>query len=277
MKEAEAGPIENHREREEKGVIVYPVYSRRSGGLSIGVNLFVDKKKCNFNCPYCEVFDFKNKSVFSLLDLKEQLLYAFQKAEETGVSVKDVCFSGNGEPTLSPYFIQALNLVIDIRKTLNSSAKIVVITNGTGFLNRSVFMEIKDVSANVELFDVWVKIDAGCEDWYKKMNNSNVEYRDLISGVKLFAELRPFTIQTMHCAYKGEAPPQDEIQNWINLVCGLVKTGNARKIQIYGKARSSPQDPLCEPLPLESLQARAALLKDALKKQGSQTPALVYE
>jgi histidinol dehydrogenase len=51
-------PVENHRER-EKGIIVYPVYSRRSGGLSVGINLFPDKKQCPFDCPYCEVFRFQ--------------------------------------------------------------------------------------------------------------------------------------------------------------------------------------------------------------------------
>ncbi|MHC4997174.1 MAG: radical SAM protein, partial [Planctomycetota bacterium] len=33
---------------------VYPVLSRRSGGLSIGVNLNIDKV-CNFHCVYCQV------------------------------------------------------------------------------------------------------------------------------------------------------------------------------------------------------------------------------
>src|SRR5574344_919180 len=32
----------------------YPVISRRSGGVSLGVNLNPDKR-CNFNCVYCEV------------------------------------------------------------------------------------------------------------------------------------------------------------------------------------------------------------------------------
>ena len=35
-------------------IFVYPVISRRSQGLSIGVNLNPDKR-CNFDCVYCEV------------------------------------------------------------------------------------------------------------------------------------------------------------------------------------------------------------------------------
>jgi sulfatase maturation enzyme AslB (radical SAM superfamily) len=33
---------------------VYPVISRRSAGLSIGINLSLDRI-CNFNCVYCQV------------------------------------------------------------------------------------------------------------------------------------------------------------------------------------------------------------------------------
>ena len=38
--------------------LIYPVVSRRSGGLSLGVDLFPDRKTCNFDCPYCEIFPF---------------------------------------------------------------------------------------------------------------------------------------------------------------------------------------------------------------------------
>ncbi len=33
---------------------VYPVLSRRSGGISVGINLNPDKV-CNFDCVYCQV------------------------------------------------------------------------------------------------------------------------------------------------------------------------------------------------------------------------------
>jgi histidinol dehydrogenase len=57
-------PVENHRSR-EAGCLVYPVYSRRSRGLSLGINLFPDRKVCSFDCPYCEVFPFETGFRFS--------------------------------------------------------------------------------------------------------------------------------------------------------------------------------------------------------------------
>src|SRR6266566_1592853 len=35
-------------------VYVYPVLARRSGGISVGINLNPDKA-CNFDCIYCQV------------------------------------------------------------------------------------------------------------------------------------------------------------------------------------------------------------------------------
>src|SRR5688500_20090179 len=48
-------PLHAHPERSfEANRFVYPVLSRRSGGISIGVNLNPDKI-CNFDCIYCQV------------------------------------------------------------------------------------------------------------------------------------------------------------------------------------------------------------------------------
>ena len=44
----------NHPREFADFVYAYPVVSRRSGGVSIGVNLNLDKF-CNFDCPYCQV------------------------------------------------------------------------------------------------------------------------------------------------------------------------------------------------------------------------------
>src|SRR5438477_10214734 len=50
-----APPLMVRHERTFEGNrFVYPVLSRRSGGLSVGVNLNPDKI-CNFDCIYCQV------------------------------------------------------------------------------------------------------------------------------------------------------------------------------------------------------------------------------
>src|SRR3990172_1276810 len=44
----------DHARLFERNRFVYPVLSRRSGGISVGVNLNPDKV-CNFDCIYCQV------------------------------------------------------------------------------------------------------------------------------------------------------------------------------------------------------------------------------
>ena len=264
-------PIENHRER-EKGVLVYPVYSRRSGGLSVGINFFPDQKYCPFDCPYCEVFPFSSNAVFSIEQLENDLRSVIADAEERNIPVMDICFSGNGEPSLSPDFPEALRLAGRVRNELAPSAKLVLITNGAGLLDQNTFSLLRDAAApfqkgeNSLALDIWLKFDAGTTQWYQLINRSGIPHEKLIAKIKEFAALAPFTVQTMLCSIDGEAPPEKEAKAWEKLLRELaaIAAGKIRKIQIYGKARPSPDDPKAQALPITYLEKRAASLKQAL-------------
>jgi len=258
-------PIQNHRRR-EKGVLVYPVYSRRSGGLSVGINLFPGQKSCSFDCPYCEVFPFSTKAVFSIEQLEDDLRAVIADAGKRNIPIKDICFSGNGEPSLSPDFPQALELADRIRGELAPSAKLVLITNGAGLLDQKIFSLLVESAANTLTLDIWLKLDAGTTQWYQLINRSGIPHDKLVAKIKEFAALAPFTIQTMLCSIDGKAPPPDEAEAWETLVVELaaIAASKIRKIQIYGKARPSPDDPKAQELPLAYLEERAASLKQAL-------------
>ncbi|MCL2514196.1 MAG: hypothetical protein FWF08_09850, partial [Oscillospiraceae bacterium] len=131
MNHPPAESVKNRRER-EKGVLVYPVYSRRAGGLSVGINLFPDRKQCSFDCPYCEVFPFSTDAVFSIKQMEEDLRSVLTAVTERNIPVKDICFSGNGESSLSAFFPQALEKAGRIRTEITRDAGLVLITNGTG-------------------------------------------------------------------------------------------------------------------------------------------------
>jgi histidinol dehydrogenase len=258
-------PIENHRRR-EKGVLVYPVYSRRSGGLSVGINLFPDQKSCPFDCPYCEVFPFSSKAVFSLEQMEGDLRSVIDDAVERNISVMDICFSGNGEPSLSPDFPKALELAGRIRGELVPSAKLVLISNGAGMLEPHIFSLLAESAAGPLALDIWLKLDAGTTQWYQLINRSEIPHDKILAKIKEFAALAPFTIQTMLCSIDGKAPPPDEAQAWETLALELaaIAVDKIRKIQIYGKARPSPDDPKAQALPAAYLEERAASLKQAL-------------
>jgi histidinol dehydrogenase len=272
-------PVENHRER-EKGVIVYPVYSRRSGGLSVGINLFPDQKYCPFDCPYCEVFPFSSNAAFSLEQLKNDLRSAIDSAQERDIPVKDICFSGNGEPTLSTFFDEALKAASLVREETAPSAELVVITNGAGLLQPQLFSLLADAAVCPE-FNIWLKLDAGTPAWYQKMSRSSIPFEKLTAKIKEFVSCAPVTVQTMLCAIDGECPPHEEAQAWETLVCELAVTaangtGGIRKVQIYGKARPAPEDPLASPLSVVYLEERASSLRNAFETRGIITPVEVY-
>jgi wyosine [tRNA(Phe)-imidazoG37] synthetase (radical SAM superfamily) len=262
------GPIDNHRKR-EKGVLVYPVYSRRSGGLSVGINLFPGRKCCSFDCPYCEVFPFSNNSEFSVEFMEDDLCQAIASALERSIPVRDICFSGNGEPTLSPDFPLALERAGCVRESLVSDAELVLITNGSFLLEEKLFSLLARSSLSLDL-NIWLKLDAGTSLWYKKINRSVLPFEKIIEKVKEFAASAPVTIQTMICAVDGEGPPKGEAEAWEKLLVELVSAGNAkgncgvRKVQIYGKARPAPGDPKASALPVMCLEERAASLRAAL-------------
>ena len=272
-------PVTSHRER-EKGVLVYPVISRRSGGLSVGINLYPDKKFCLFDCPYCEVFPFAANASFSLEQMEQDLRDCLSAALEQNVPVKDICFSGNGEPSLSPAFPEALKLAETIRAEMAASAKLVLITNGTGLLQPRVFSLLRDAvtPAGGDALTIWLKLDAGTKDWYEKMNRSKIPYEELIAKIKAFAACAPVTIQTMLCAIDGSAPPPQEIQAWVKLLQELAATavGKILKVQIYGKARPALEDPKASALPAKYLEDRAFSLRHSFDDIGINIPVDVY-
>ena len=272
-------PINNHRQR-EKGVLVYPVYSRRSGGLSVGINLFPDKKSCPFDCPYCEVFPFSGDAAFSPEQMENDLRAAVAAALERNVTVRDICFSGNGEPSLAPAFPEALERASCVRAEMVPSAELVVITNGAGLLQPHIFSLLADAASGSLALNIWLKLDAGTPGWYQKINRAAIPFEKLIAHIKEFTACAPVTIQTMLCAVDGEGPPEEESRAWETLVCELavIAAGGTgiRTVQIYGKVRPAPEDPKTTPLPIYSLEKRAASLRQAFTAQGISTPVAVY-
>ncbi|MDR3115536.1 MAG: hypothetical protein LBU25_08450 [Treponema sp.] len=269
-------PIENHRQREE-GVLVYPVYSRRSQGLSMGINLFPDKKHCSFDCPYCEVFPFEQDISFSLESMEKQLHGQLFAAKQQGMEVKDICFSGNGEPSLAGDFFEALDAAARIRDEVAPHAALVLITNGTGLLHDHTFQGLRRAASGPKALHIWLKLDAGTEAWYTLMARSPVPFERLVQAIKQLTACAPVTIQTMLCRVQGKPPPPEEVVAWERLVVELAEIGaeapcstgertpGIQDIQLYGKARPAPKDPWATALAPAYLEERAASLNAVLE------------
>jgi hypothetical protein len=109
-----------HERRWKDNRYVYAVLSRRSRGISIGVNLNPGKD-CTFNCIYCQVdrrmppshrtLDTDRLSVELHTILREERKGSLYEIDPFNLlppgkrGVRDIAFSGNGEPTASSCFI----------------------------------------------------------------------------------------------------------------------------------------------------------------------------
>jgi histidinol dehydrogenase len=220
--------------------------------------------------------------------MEEALGRALTEAAERGIPVRDICFSGNGEPTLSPYFREALETAARIRDRVVPGTALVVITNGTGLLDDGIRAFLLEAVSPPVRLNIWLKLDAGTPAWYTAMDRSALPFGTIIERIREFVCAAPVTIQTMICAINGREPPPEEETAWVRLVAELAgckgredSAGNGidggsnaipstgsdvgvRAVQIYGKARPAPEDPLAEALPWAVLERRAEILRTFL-------------
>jgi wyosine [tRNA(Phe)-imidazoG37] synthetase (radical SAM superfamily) len=122
---------QQHERLFEGNRFVYPVLSRRSGGLSIGVNLNPDKI-CNFDCIYCQVnrtteSETRFVELDSLLTELDQMIQwvASERIYETGKFsetpahlriLRDIAFSGDGEPTTYRNFDEVIQACATLKQ-----------------------------------------------------------------------------------------------------------------------------------------------------------------
>lgn len=266
--------------------ILYPVLSRRSGGLSLGIDLFPDRKVCSFDCPYCEVFPFEGPRPFAL-DALDRELEQFASERDSGFRgepIRDLCLAGSGEPTLSPFFIPALKLLARARRRhpeCYGQAELVLITNATGFL-RPTIVDFLHPFVRDEGLRIWSKLDAGGESLYRRMARIGPAFTDLVAGILAFARKSPIVIQTMICALRDRLedpalpPPDEETLAYAGLLLGLLRKGaGIREIQLYTQARPAHTG-LTLPVSDTELLRRAAMVEAALSEGNIVPPIKVY-
>ncbi len=257
---------------------VYPVISRRSRGLSIGVNLNPDKV-CNFDCIYCCVDraeaparrDVDLTQLEAELDRMLQLAVdgeLWQQPEFADVDaayrrINDIAFSGDGEPTAFPRFGEACEIAIRLKQRHDlDAAKLIVITNAT-LLDRPA------VEAALQRLDehggeVWAKLDAGTEHYYQQVDRSPIQLDRILSNILACGRRRPLVIQSLFMLVNGEAPPTAEIDAFVQRLRELVEGGcRVSRVQIYTVARWTTED-YVKPLHRAQLDDIAERLRESL-------------
>jgi wyosine [tRNA(Phe)-imidazoG37] synthetase (radical SAM superfamily) len=263
--------ITNHDRGQSQSSLVYPVLSRRSGGLSLGINLFPDRKYCSFDCPYCEVMPFESDRVFSPAELEIELEAFFTNdysRDWVPLPLRDLCISGNGEPSLSPHLWDALELCAVARRryaAIAGSAPILLITNATGFLDEEISRRLAAFATRVPL-KIWAKLDAGSQELFKAMSRSSFRLDEITEALGKFARGTSIVIQTMVCDVGGRVPGEAEALDYASRINAMLEKGAIiENIDIYTLARR-PSASWVRPMPDDSIRTFMNTVSCALTK-----------
>ena len=269
--------FQSHSRSFEQNRFVYAVLSRRSGGISIGVNLNPDKY-CNFDCVYCQVDrTVRSGMVLRKLDLpglREELdgmvelvtsgeLFRGPQYATTPPELrrlKDIALSGDGEPTVSPVFADIVQICADVRAARGlNDVKLVLITNATMLQHPLVMRGLEIFDANNG--EIWGKLDAGTEDYYQRVDRTKVSLAAVMTNLIATARKRPVVIQSLFMRLDNDGPPPAEQDAYCGRLREIIAAGGQIKlVQVHTIARP-PAESFAMPLSDAEVDALAALVR----------------
>lgn len=268
--------IRNH-DRDLAGLTyVYPVLSRRAGGVSVGINLNPNNA-CNWHCVYCQVPNLVRGRApqIDLAQLEAELAgfldalvhgdYLQQHVPEGLRSVRDIAFSGNGEPTSAAEFPAAVEIAVRLREQFGFGREVPLrlITNGS-------LMGQTAVREGVRLLgeaggEVWFKLDAGSRAGTRRINGVALDPDAVARRLQASAARCTTWVQTCMFRWDGAGPSDDDIRSYLN-VLETAGCDRLAGVLLYGIARPSmqPEAPRLSPLSEAELEAIA----ERIRKKG---------
>ncbi|MDX2036475.1 MAG: hypothetical protein SFX72_07475 [Isosphaeraceae bacterium] len=270
-------PHTDHPRQYHENKFVYPVLSRRSKGISVGINLNPDKV-CNFDCIYCQV-DRRSAAVTEFVETERLLqelegtldlvesgrLYddpAFQGVPDPLRRLNDIAFSGDGEPTT---FKNIDAIVADVaaikRRRGLDTVKMVLITNASMFHREPVRDALEIFDANQG--EIWAKLDAGTEPYYRRIDRTPIPFHRILTNIEDAARLRPLVIQSLFMRVEGVGPSPEEIAAFSDRLRHVIDHGGKiDRVQIYTIARR-PTESYVTPLTTAEVEAIAQTVRAA--------------
>lgn len=232
---------------------IYPVVSRRAGGVSVGINLNPNNA-CNWRCIYCQVPELTRGTapVIDLARLETELrtflheiLHGdFMRAQVPPEArrINDIALSGNGEPTSAREFEQVIELIGRVKcdYDLPEELKLVLITNGS-------LIDRPGVQAGLGRMaelngEVWFKLDSVTREGRLRINSTRISVKRMRENLQLAAFLCSTWLQTCIFEIDGKPPAAIESAAYLKFTEELLREGVPLKgVLLYGLARPSMQ------------------------------------
>ena len=244
---------------------VYPVVSRRAGGVSVGININVNNA-CNWACIYCQVPDLVRGGPPPVdLERLESELTRFLTDVLSGDFLQrnvppdarrlmDIAISGNGEPTSAPEFSEVVERIGCVMQRLGvpDSVKLRLITNGS-FLHRA---QVRAGIARIGALggEVWFKLDRATDAGIERVNRVRLSAEKIRAALLVCAGLAPTWIQTCYFAIDGAEADTAEQAAYLEFVSSV--KDKIKGVLLYGLARPSlqPESDQLTNIPHESFQ-----------------------
>jgi wyosine [tRNA(Phe)-imidazoG37] synthetase (radical SAM superfamily) len=232
---------------------VYPVVSRRAGGVSVGINLNTNNA-CNWRCIYCQVPGLTRGAAPAVdLAVLENELRGFlhellhgdfmqSRVPEGARRINDIALSGNGEPTSCAEFVRVIELIARVRREtgLPDTVKTVLITNGSLLYRNEVQQGLRDMAKiNGE---VWFKLDRASEAGMQRVNDIHISLDKVRANLAAAIACCPTWLQTCWFALDGEPPSRQDEDEYLDFVAALLRDGHQPQgVLLYSLARPSMQ------------------------------------
>jgi wyosine [tRNA(Phe)-imidazoG37] synthetase (radical SAM superfamily) len=232
---------------------VYPVVSRRAGGVSVGVNLNPNNA-CNWRCAYCQVPDLQRGAAPEIdLRLLEQELTTMlssivhgdfmQTSVPEGMRMlHDIAISGNGEPTSAKAFAEVVAVIARVMSVFDlvGNIKLVLISNGSLMDKTNVQAGLRGMAALGG--EVWFKVDSATREGLRRINDTEMMPARVLANLQMAASLCPTWLQTCVFAMDGEPPSALEQAAYLDFIRQALVLGvRLQGVLLYGIARDSQQ------------------------------------
>jgi wyosine [tRNA(Phe)-imidazoG37] synthetase (radical SAM superfamily) len=233
-------PSRNLRPLPLETAIVYgPIRSRRLG-RSLGVNLLPMRYKiCSFDCIYCHYGDTDVRTVAAeAVAAREtdfpavgEVVRTLEAALRSHKDLDSITFSGNGEPTLHPYFLEVAFEVRRLRDRHCPNARVALFSNATTLTWPEIAEGLRHIDVPI------LKLDAGNAETLRRINRP-VQGVDFGAIVDAIGRVPNATIQTVFVEGPVTNAGGEAFEAWQFVVAELQPLA----VQLYSTDYPVPSD-----------------------------------
>ena len=219
----------------QQGIVYGPVNSRRYG-RSLGINLMpCAYKLCSFNCVYCHYGWTRRHTRDADLYAADmpafpQVVQAVEEKITSPVEFDLMTFSGNGEPTLYPWFAELVDAVVRLRNRYRPAARVALLSNATGLVHETVRRSVAQIDLPV------FKLDAGTAKTFRAINRParGITLDQIVTSL---ATMESIWLQTVFVDGTPSNVGPGDLAGWHEAV-GRIRP---REVHIYSIDRPAPE------------------------------------